>query len=81
MKAAALSGWLYVLVFDFLLIKIITQRQLYQRLVRLFVYLCFYFNNCKNCNVGVATFSGQIYTCFCFFAHKSNARVFKLAAD
>ena len=57
---AGVSGWLNVPVFAFPLVKIVTQGQLCQQLVRPVVYMYFRFFACKNHNAGAAV-SGRLY--------------------
>ena len=69
-----LSNQLYICVFAFLVIKIITRRQLYQQLVRLILNTCFHFFNHKNCNIWgqlyLQLITTVVYTYFCFSSCK-----------
>lgn len=46
-----MSSWLYVPVFTFLFLKIVTQGQLCQQLVKPVAYMCFLFSACKNYSI------------------------------
>lgn len=60
--SAAVLGQLYILVFVFLLIKIIMRRQLCQQLVRPVAYMCFRFSVYRNRNARAAILIANILT-------------------